>query len=448
MTLRASLRELENQTLSVGGRAELCSELARDFENKGEYEKARKVLSPFWQRIGERPKLEGIEPSTAGELLLRAGVLTSAIGGRTQFTGAQETAKNLISESLTIFQSTNNRKKTAEAQTELALCYWRTGEISEARVVLKEALSLLTRDCELKAKAIVRLSIVERTAPNYGKALRILKENAPLFQTINNQTLKGSYHVTLGTVLENLWETKNRGDYVDRALIEYAAASYHFEQAGHRCYLASVENNLGFLYFKISRCEQAHEHLNHARRVLVSLKDFGTIAQVDETRARVFLKQGRLTEAERAARAAVRGLEKSGRHALLAEALITHGRALARLKNYSASVASFRRAIDLSEHTGNLTRAAEASLAAFQEIREHLVAWEGGHHISGRGWDHDKQSMEHDLIKLALRHANGSITHAARSLGMSHQAVSYKLNTRYKDLLKYRAPIQRRPRKQ
>jgi len=448
MTLRASLRELENQNLSVGGRAELCSELAKDFENKGDYEKARKVLSQFWQRIGERPKLEGLEPSTAGELLLRAGVLTSAIGGQTQFTGAQETAKNLISESLTIFQSTNNRKKTAEAQTELALCYWRTGEISEARVVLKEALSLLTRDCELKAKAIVRLSIVERTAPNYGKALRILKENAPLFQTINNQTLKGSYHVTLGTVLENLWETKNRGDYVDRALIEYAAASYHFEQAGHRCYLASVENNLGFLYFKISRCEQAHEHLNHARRVLVSLKDFGTIAQVDETRARVFLKQGRLTEAERAARAAVRGLEKSGRHALLAEALITHGRSLARLKNYSASVASFRRAIDLSEHTGNLTRAAEASLAAFQEIREHLVAWEGGHHISGRGWDHDKQSMEHDLIKLALRHANGSITHAARSLGMSHQAVSYKLNTRYKDLLKYRAPIQRRPRKQ
>jgi tetratricopeptide (TPR) repeat protein len=448
MTLRASLRELENQNLSVGGRAELCCELSREFENKGEYEKARKVLSQFWQRIGERPRLEGLEPGTAGELLLRAGVLTSAIGGQTQFNGAQEAAKNLISESLTIFQSTNHRKNTAESQIELALCYWRTGEISEARDVLKEALALLTTDCELKAKAIVRLAIVERTAPNYSKALRTLKEHAPLFQTINNQTLKGSYHVTLGTVLENLWELKNREDYVDRALIEYAAASYHFEQAGHRCYLASVENNLGFLYFRISRCEQAHEHLNHARRVLVSLKDFGTIAQVDETRARVFLKQGRLTEAERAARAAVRGLEKSGRHALLAETLITHGRALARLKNYSASVASFRRAIDLSEHTGNLTRAAEASLAAFQEIREHLVAWEGGHHISGRGWGHDKQSMEHGLIKLALRHAKGSITHAARSLGMSHQAVSYKLNTRYKDLLKYRAPIQRRPRKQ
>jgi tetratricopeptide (TPR) repeat protein len=446
LPLRASLRELENRNPDGGGRAELCCELAKEFENKGEYEKARKVLGHYWQHIGERPNLKGLEPSTAGELLLRAGVLTSAIGSKTQFTEAQETAKNLISESLTLFQSTNNQKKTAEAQTELALCYWRTGEINEARDLLKDALSRLTIDSELRAKAVARLAIVERTAPNYVKALRLLTQHARLFQTINNHTLKGSYHVTLGTVLENLWESKNRA-YVDRALIEYAAASYHFEQAGHRSYLASVENNLGFLYFKINRCEQAHEHLDHARRVLVSLKDFGTIAQVDETRARVFLKQGRLIDAEVAARAAVRSLEKSGRHALLAEALITHGRALARLKRYGAALGAFRRSADLSTHTGNLTRAAEATLAAFQELREHLVAWEGGHHISGRGWGNDKQSREHDVIKIALQNAKGSITHAARDIGVSYQWLSYKLRTKYKDLLKERTPARHRKRR-
>lgn len=447
MTLGASLREIENRNLDVVGRAELCCELAKTFENKGEYAKARKMLGHFWQHIGERPRLEGLQPSTAGELLLRVGVLTSAIGSTTQFAEAQEAAKNLISESLTLFQSTNNQKKTAEAETELALCYWRTGEINEARDLLKDALSLLTIDSELKAKAIARLAIVERTAPNYGKALRILTENAALFETINNHTLKGSYHVTLGTVLENLWESKNR-DYVDRALIEYAAASYHFERAGHRGYLASVENNLGFLYFKLNRCEQAHEHLDHARRVLVSLKDFGTIAQVDETRARVFLKQGRIIESERAARAAVRSLEKTGRHALLAEALITHGRALARLKRFGASLGAFRRSADLSALTGNLTSAAEAALAAFQELREHLVAWESGQHISGRGWCNDKQSREHDVIKIALQNAKGSITHAARDLGVSYQWLSYKLRTKYQDLLKERTPVRHRKRRQ
>jgi tetratricopeptide (TPR) repeat protein len=243
MTLRPSLlRELVNPNLSVGGRAELCCKLARDFENRGEYAEACEVLSAFWPRIGERPKLEGLGQVLAAELLLRAGVLTGVIGSSRQIPNAQETAKNLITESLTIFQAQRLRNKAAEAQVELALCYWRTGEYNEARDVLNEALSLLTTQSEVKAKALVRLAIVERVAANYSKALRILTENAALFQKINNDTLKGSYHQILGTVLRHLWEAKKRGDYLDRALIEYAAASYHFERAEHRCYQANVEN--------------------------------------------------------------------------------------------------------------------------------------------------------------------------------------------------------------
>ena len=448
MTLRASLlRELEKPNLSVDRRAELCCEATRELENKGEYEEARKVLSDYWSRIGEHPKVEGLQPSIAAEVLLRAGVLTGIIGSRQQITDAQENAKDLISRSQAIFESRQNRKKIAEAQTEIALCYWRTGEINEARDCLKEALSILTVDSELKAKAVIRLAIVERGATHHDKALRILTSNAPLFERIHNQTLKGSYHDTLGNALEDISVLKKRTDYVDRALIEYAAASYHFEQAEHRCYLASVENNLGVLYFKINRCDEAHKHLDRARRIFASLKDRSAAAQVDETRACVFLKQGRIAGAERVAHSAVLNQEISGRHALLAEALITHGKALARLQRYGASLSAFRRAIELSEQTENLSRAAQAALAAFQEIGEHLSASERGQLISGRGLGQDKHSMEHDLIKLALEQSKGNITHAARSLGISYPALSYMLRTRHKDLLQYRTPVHRRPRK-
>jgi tetratricopeptide (TPR) repeat protein len=448
MTLQASLlRELENPTLSVNNRAELCCEAAKEFEDKGEYEEARQVLSAYWQRIGEHPNVADLEPATSAELLLRAGVLSGIIGSTNQITGAQEKAKDLISESQAIFESQRHRKKIAEAQTELALCYWRTDEINEARDCLKQALSLLTIDSELKAKAVIRLTIVEHSAGRNSKALRILTENSPLFQKIQNHTLKGSYHHTLGNRLENLGESQKRGDYIDRALIEYAAASYHFEEAEHRCYLASVENNLGFLYFRINRCDEAHEHLDRARRIFLSLKDVSSVAQVDETRACVFLQQGRVAEAERVARSAVQNQEKSGRHALLAEALITHGKALAGLKRYSAALFVFRRAFEVSQHIGNITRAADAALAAFQEIGENLVVSEGAPPISGRGWGHDKRSMEHDLIKLALQQAEGSVTHAARNLGISYPSLNYMLRTRYKDLLKERTPIRRRPRK-
>lgn len=449
MTLRASLlRDLENPKLSVDQRAELCCEAARDFENRGEYEQARKVLSAFWRRIGEHPNVEGLQPSTAAEVLLCTGVLTGIIGSKNQITDAQEKAKDLISESQAIFESQRNRKKIAEAQTELALCYWRTGEINEARAYLKEALSRLTIDSELKAKAVVRLAIVEFRANHHDRTLRILARHAPLFDRIHNHTLKGSYHDTLGNALEDLSVLKKRRDYVDRALIEYAASSYHFEQAEHRCYLASVENNLGMLYFRINQCDEAHAHLDRARRIFQSLKDISLVAQVDETRACVFLEQGRIADAERVARSAVLNQEKSGRHALLAEALITHGRALARLQRYGASLLAFRRAIELSEHSGNMSHAAQAALAAFQEIGEHLAAFERDQLISGRGWGKDKHAREHDLIKLALEQANGSVTHAARNLGISYPALNYMLNTRHKDLLKYRTPVRRRPRKQ
>ncbi len=101
---RASLlRELLDPGLSVGRRARLACDLSRDFEKRGEYEEAREVLTGLWPRIGERPKVEGLERSTAAEVLLRVGVLTGIIGS-SHITNPQEKAKDLIGESVAIFQ--------------------------------------------------------------------------------------------------------------------------------------------------------------------------------------------------------------------------------------------------------------------------------------------------------------------------------------------------------
>ena len=448
MTLRASLiRELVKPNLSVGGRAELCCEIAKDFENQGEYEEAREVLSGLWPRMDQRPKLTGLDQSTSAEVLLRVGALTGWIGSKNHIADAHERSKNLISESLTIFESISSRKKIAEAQTELALCYWRTGEVSEARDLLNEALSHLTIDSELKAKAVLRLAIVEKRADRYSKALRILTKSAALFEKINNQTLKGCYHQTLGDVLENLWAADGPSDYLDRALVEYAAASYHFEQAEHRSYLANVENNLGFLLYKVNHCQEAHEHLDSARRIFTRLKDKNAAAQVDETRARVFLKEKRDTEAEKVARASVRTLDGSDRQSLLAEALATHGTALARLGRHSAALSTFQRAIAVSQHIGGISRAAHIAFALVQELGEVLTVAESTRAISGRTLNDELRALEHDLIKQALEQSEGSITYAACILGMSYQNLDYAINTRHKDLLKKRTPVRRRPRK-
>ena len=444
MILRASrLRELEKPNLSVERRAQIACELAKEYEYKGEYEKARKVLRGLWFSIGERPNLEGLDQNSAAEVLMRAGVLTGIIGSTNQIADAQETAKNLITESLTMFEAVPYPKKIDEARTELALCYWRTGEYNEARDILKETLDHLTTDSELKAKAVLRLAIVEHETGRMNPALRLLRKQAPLFDKIRNHTIKGGYHVVLGNVLENLWESEKQIEYLDRALVEYAAASFHFEEAEHKCYRANVEINLGFLYYKINRCKEAHEHLDKARRVHIGLKDNVAIAEVDETRACVFLKEKRYAEAERVAFASVRTLEKGQRQSKLAEALITHGRALARLGRYGESLSSFRRAIALAEDTGHLNRAADAALAAFQEIGDHLSTSDGHVPASGGTFSEAVRLLEHEFIESALDDAQGSITHAARSLGISHQTLNYMLHTRHEDLLEKRKPERR-----
>ncbi len=448
MTLPTSLiHDMETQSPSPDYRAECACQQAKLLENKGAYEEARQALSPYWPYLHERPQLTGLAPSVGAQVLLRAGVITSAIGGKNQLPGVQEAAKNLISESISIFQSLNCEPKIEEAEVELALCYWRTGELNEARDLLRETLVRLKTDGELKCRAVLRLAIVELDASRHHESLSLLTTNSSRFEQLENDTLKGGYHVTLGIVLECLWDQEQRSDYLDRSLIEYAAASYHFEQVDHRSYLGNVQNNLGMLYFKINRCEEALDHLDYARRVFTRLQDTTAMAQVDDTRAGVYLKQGLAIEAEQAARSSVETLEKTDRHALQAESLITYGRALARLGDYTDSFAAFQRAISLYELTGGANKAAEAALAAFHEIGDYLTVSETAKVVLERTLSEEVNSYEHELIKRALENAQGSVTHAARSLGISYQALGYMLETRHKSLLKQRTPPRRRMRR-
>jgi tetratricopeptide (TPR) repeat protein len=299
-------------------------------------------------------------------------------------------------------------------------------------------------DNELRAKALLRLSMVEHAAEYDQKAFRILTKYASLFLRLNNDTLRGSYHTNLADRLVNLAESRSNSDYLDRALIEYAAASYHFERAGHRPYLANVETNLGYLYFKINRFDEAKEHLDLARRIHVRNKDSRRAAHVDETRAQILLAKGRVAEAERVIRSAVNVQERDGNTFYLTKALITYGRVLARGERYSASLATFRRAIELADVEGMTNRAAEATLAAFRELGDHLVVSERGQLRGGRGVVQDKLAMEHEVIRLALEQTDGWVSRAARLAGMSHQGLSYALRTRHKDLADKRKPPQQR----
>jgi len=495
MTLHSQLTALQERTrgLTLRERAGLCCELAKQCEKSGDYDAACEALAEFWPERNGPPKLSDLDEPTKAEVLLRVGALAGWRGSADQTTESQETAKNLITQSIEIFEALDETQRLAEARADLALCYWREGAFDEARINLAEALgSLRKEDGDLRASVLIRAGMVEITAGRSNEALRFYEQAESLVEQSNDPALKGTFHNSLATLLTRLVAPENREDYLDRALIEYAAASFHFEQAANHRYLARVENNLGNLFFNIGQYADAHKHLDRAHHLFLELKDVGTAAQVDETRARTLLAEDRITEAEPFVRSAVRVLEKGGQQAVLAEALTTYGIVKARLGNYGRSRELLEEAINVAETAGDLEGAGRAKLSVIEELREQTPAPELAsiyqtaadllqrtqdpsagkrlitcarkviealgaveqlensenqeHSWEGFSFRREVLKSEKAIIERALKDAGGSVTRAARLLGFSHhQNLISLINSRHKDLLKTRSAV--RPRR-
>jgi tetratricopeptide (TPR) repeat protein len=446
---------------------------ARESERAGDYEGARAHLSPFWQVIGEGPRLEGLQPSTQAEVLLRAGVLSGWLGSARQIDNSQEFAKDLIGQAIRRFDSLRDFEKVAESQTDLAICYWREGAMDEARVWFAQALVHAVEPLN-RARVLINSTTVEISSDRLDEALNLLQQTAPLLEGPSDHASYGRYYMQLALVFKR----KGGAENLDRALIENAAASFHLEQAGHTRYLARVENNIGFIQLQLTRYDHALEHLDRARRIFNELKDSGSVAQVNETRARVFLSQQRYADAENAAIAAVRTLEHGGEQSLLAEALTTHGTALARIQNYQAACDTLQRAVNLAETAGDPVCAVRARLVMIEELQHFLPAREmvnsyleadrsigaspdaetvnrlraaarsiigeapktslpkAGAFLSAGSLKEAVRRYEADLITDAMTQAGGQLTRTARLLGISHQGLGEILKSRHKELRK------------
>lgn len=446
-------------------------ELARQLENAGNYEEARSALNGLWSTIGERPRVEGLKPSTKAELFLRVGSLSGWLGSAQQIATAQEFAKDLIAESARIFSSLGQPDKAAEAQTDLAICYWRAGAMDEAAIWFQEAFSRATT-VENRVRILINKAIVEVFSNRIDEALDLLNQAAPLLAQIEDHATHGRYHMQRAIAF------KRRGghDDLDRALIENAAAGFHLEQARHTRYLARVENNIGLILAELERHGEALEHLNKARQIFSTLKDSGSVAQVNETRARVFLAQNRYADAEEAAAAAVAILERGDEQSLIAEALATRGIALVQLGRHREAFDTISRSAQIAEIAGDRVTSGKTRLIMVEQLHGHLaaadlfklyleadqmvgdkpdadtvehlraaarVALAQAHRALGQKIEdlrvggslkEEVRRYEGELIKRALDESAGQVTTAARLLGISHQGLCEILKSRHKNL--------------
>ena len=204
------------------------------------------------------------------------------------------------------------------------------------------------------------------------------------------------------------------------------------------------------------------------------LGNVGALTQVNEVRARVFIAQERYADAEKFALAAADLLDRGGEQSLLAEALQTLGIAQARQGRAQVALGTLKRAAHVAETAGDPETSGRAFLTILEELSSILPAseianWYGeadrrlgedlsnatmhrlracARLVSAKGiaaasfapvaplsFEDEVRKCESSLIRQALEETNGSVTRAAKILGLTHQGLCYIINHRHKDLL-------------
>jgi plasmid stabilization system protein ParE len=299
---------------------EVCRR-AMDMAHAGNYYEALGLLSPVWGGTDCEPRTKGLPLETSAELYLCAGVLTCAVSRASE---AQRNGRRFLRKAFVFFRSIDNKESAARCVKELASSLQRAGHHRHARRVASIA---LRRPTELTLEIEASLHLIsansELSARRFEAALSTLENAYPLFEAVSNDRIRGAFHNTLGLALKNAGLAGGIDDYLQRAIIEFTAASYHFEQSKNLSFLSRVENNIGFLLWSLGENTQAYPHIDRAKSLALSAGDEVMASYFDDTLARVLCGDGKLSEAERVIERAVQELERLGATVELGEAIDT-----------------------------------------------------------------------------------------------------------------------------
>lgn len=219
--------------------------------------------------------------SADADVLFVWGVITSQKGAGEQSQGTQEQAKDLLTKACRLLEP----DKAELCRVYLALCYWRLGDSADAMALLDAAESAKARFSSL----LVR-SIIFHQAGQLEKAFAVLNENEFLAASVS-EVNQGKFHNQRGVTLRNLADRDNNSELRDRAIVEFEAALFRFENCHAPKLIGAVINNLARLYSLVGNYSRAHEYIDRA--VFLAQNDKGLLAQWSDQRANVLLDEGK-----------------------------------------------------------------------------------------------------------------------------------------------------------
>src|SRR4029079_14512672 len=104
--MRTTSPKLDTAHLTPNSAATLRWQTALELKDRSEYDAQREAMFPIWNGIiGSWPIIEGLTDTVAAEVLLTTGILTDWLGSRSEIKNADDYARDLITESITLYEA-------------------------------------------------------------------------------------------------------------------------------------------------------------------------------------------------------------------------------------------------------------------------------------------------------------------------------------------------------
>lgn len=323
-----------------------------------------------WYRLGEWPRLEGLNPQLSAYLLLTAGMLAGRFASARLLPRGQKHAEALLNGAISLFEQVGLKPRVAEARSELGRCYDREGMFELARSQFLEALEELPSDYpELISKTLLRLAFAEMKVGHLHDALKRLDDAREVVAAAGLLT-SDFFNIEMATTIGELAIAEQSESDFHQACLHYQQALSNSATVGHHRRTGVLENNHGHLLIAFGKLQEAEAALTRAKKLFDHLGD--PCPQLDETLARLHLEAGRLELAEETILPSIGKLQTAGEEALLAESLRTHGRILCKSGRIREAKRVLDRAYEIAQGCGDREGAGLAVLITIEEISEQL----------------------------------------------------------------------------
>lgn len=407
---------------------------AQNFEFSRQVQENLDCLSPLWNYYTDRPQIEPFSPPVQAEILLRCGAILSYYA-HYKYLDYQNLARLWLNESVELFKSIGISDKIAEAETELAMTYWREGRNSEALGWLESASIKVTNDLNMVCVKNISYQLLVLFSLNTPQSLQagsdLIREKDTCVELCLDNRVKVHYYNNSALLMTRI-------DQMGEALTRHHKCILYCKEINNQFSLAFAENNVGYIYNQLKEFDKAAEHTKKAiticQEIGISVREaecWDTLAQICLDR-QIYLKSNDFSEAWQA-------ISKS-LEILLPIGFSKSNSKVAFQSGDSSLINSLQTKSKILLHQGKINEALTVFFTIFQAVPRHTAETSSREFsemlefIGGSSFADKTAEYERKLIEKAIISGNGNINKIAGKLEIALNDLVELFETRHSDL--------------